>query len=147
MTADPLQEYAPLAPQPMGIPVPTPSRRSAPYWEALRQGVLTFQRCTNCATIPPKAAPVCPHCASPELVWTPSAGTGTLYSWTVVWRPQHPTFQVPYVPCIVELDEGWYLMSSLIGCRTDEIEPGMRVQVECHPASEQITLAYVSPLR
>lgn len=135
-----------LRPQPTGIPVPTPSGRSAPYWQALREGVLTFQRCQACGTIPAKAAPLCPACGATELVWTPSSGTGTLYSWTVVWRPQHPTFRVPYAPCIAELDEGWYLMSSLIGCRPEEIEAGMRLTVELHPASEDITLPYVRPL-
>ena len=135
-----------LGPQPIGIPVPTPSARSAPYWEALRRGVLTFQRCGRCATIPAKAAVICPNCTSSDLTWAPSSGLGTLYSWTIVWRPQHPTFEVPYVPCIVELDEGWFLMSSLIGCRLEDIEAGMRLGVECHPASDEITLPYVRPV-
>ena len=64
----------------------------------------------------------CAACGAATLTWERSAGRGRLYSWTVVWRPQHPTFHVPYAPSIIELDEGFWLMSAMVGC--DELETG-----------------------
>ena len=41
-----------LRPQPAGIPVPSPSRLSQPYWDGCLAGELRFQRCDVCGTIP-----------------------------------------------------------------------------------------------
>jgi uncharacterized OB-fold protein len=71
---------------------------------------------------------------------------GSLYSWTVVWRPQHPSFRVPYAPAIVELDEGLRLLSSVVGCEPEELHEGMRLAVEFHPASDDISLPYFRPV-
>ena len=90
-----------LAPQPKGIPAPVPSPLSQPYWDACARGELTYLRCDTCGTVAPIPALVCGQCLGRSLTWTRSSGRGTLYSWTVVWRPQHPTFHVPYAPAIV----------------------------------------------
>jgi uncharacterized protein len=63
----------------------------------------------------------------------------------VVWRPQHPAFTIPYVPAIVELDEGFLLVSSIVGCSPDEITSGMRLVVTFHAASNDIVLPYFGP--
>ncbi|HUC37008.1 MAG TPA: OB-fold domain-containing protein [Acidimicrobiales bacterium] len=89
----------------------------------------------------------CAGCLAQDPEWVGSSGTGSLYSWTVVWRPQHPSFVVPYAPAVVELDEGWYLLSAVVGCEDDELSIGMRLEVEFHPVSEEITLPYFTPLR
>jgi uncharacterized OB-fold protein len=92
-----------------------------------------------------KPARSCAACGAAALSWEPSAGRGTLYSWTVVWRPQHPSFAVPYAPAIVELDEGAYVMSAMIGCEPDDLRAGMPVVVEFHAASDEVTLPYFRP--
>jgi uncharacterized OB-fold protein len=71
---------------------------------------------------------------------------GSLYSWTVVWRPPDPTFVVPYAPAIVRLDEEFWLTSAIINCDPADLHDGMRVQVAFHPASDTITLPYFSPV-
>jgi uncharacterized protein len=131
-----------LAPQAQGIPVPNPGRWSAPYWEGCRIGELRFQRCDECGTINPKPGVVCHRCHSRSLRWESSRGEGQLYSWTVVWRPQHPSFQVPYAPAIIELTEGWHLMSAMVGCDPAELQAGLEVEVEFHPVDPSITLPY-----
>jgi hypothetical protein len=75
----------------------------------------------------------------------PSSGQGTLYSWTVVWRPQRPSFTVPYAPAIVTLDEGFRMVSSIVGCEPEALRADMPVAVEFHPASEEISLPYFRP--
>ena len=81
-----------LAPQPIGIPVPNPSTASKPYWEGCARGELLYQRCDGCGTIALRPGTVCGSCLSRSLSWVQSTGQGSLYSWTVVWRPQRPSF-------------------------------------------------------
>jgi uncharacterized OB-fold protein len=128
-----------------GTPAPHPGRLSQPYWDGCAKGELWFQRCDACQSIPTRPSPLCPQCHSRSLSWERSAGTGSLYSWTIVWRPQHPAFRVPYAPAIIELDEGWFLMSAMIGCEDTDLTDGMRVDVEFHPANDTITLPYFHP--
>jgi uncharacterized OB-fold protein len=135
-----------LAPQPRGIPAPIPSPLSRPYWEACARHELTYLQCDDCGTIAKLPALVCGECFSRALTWKRSSGRGTLYSWTVVWRPQHPLFQVPYAPAIVEVEEGWYHIAAVIGCEADELAAGMPLAVEFHPASDDITLPYFRPV-
>ena len=134
-----------LAPQPPGIPTGSQSKAAAPYWDGCRRGELRYQRCATCGEVNMKPARSCAACGGAELTWERSDGSGSLYSWTVVWRPQHPTFQVPYAPAIVELDEGFWLMTAIVGCEPDELRAGMRLAVEFHPASDDVTLPYFRP--
>jgi uncharacterized OB-fold protein len=92
-----------------------------------------------------RAFSICASCFSASPVWERSAGAGSLYSWTVVWRPPNPSFAVPYAPAVVRLDEGVWMMSAVIGCQADELHDGMRLVVEFHPASEEILLPYFRP--
>ncbi len=134
-----------LQPQTGNIPRPFPTVVSRPYWEACQRGELLFQRCAKCHRITHTPAIMCAHCTARELSWEPSAGTGTVYSWTTVWRPQTPAFTVPYTAVIVDMDEGWQMLSNLIGCEHDAVHVGMRVQVEFHALDEEITLPYFRP--
>ena len=134
-----------LQPQQPGIPVPHPTRLSQPYWDGCRDGELRYQRCDSCGLIPARPTSICSRCYSRSFTWETSTGRGALYSWTVVWRPQHPAFQVPYAPAIVELDEGLVLMSAMVGCEPEDLKEGMRVEVEFHPASDTVTLPYFHP--
>jgi uncharacterized OB-fold protein len=131
-----------LAPQTEGIPVPRPGRFSAPYWDAAREGKLVYQRCAHCGNRPRKPTKTCGACLTDNLEWKGSAGRGSLYSWTVVWRPQHPAFTVPYAPAVIEMDEGWWLMTAMIGCRPSELREGMAVAIEFHPAGGDFWLPY-----
>ena len=136
-----------LAPQPEGIPRPTPSPVSEPYWEAARRQELVYQRCTNCGEMPRRPVALCGSCRSRDLEWLPSSGHGTLYSWTVVWRPQHPSFRTPYAPAVVAMDEGWWLLTSVVGCPPGDLSDGMPLDVEFHPAGGDIWLPYAAPRR
>ena len=134
-----------LAPQPIGIPTGAQSKAAAPYWEACRRGELLYQRCAGCGHVNMKPARSCASCGGADLTWEHSEGRGRLYSWTVVWRPQHPTFQVPYAPAIVELDEAFWLMTAIVGCAPEDRRADMAVVVAFHPASDEVTLPYFRP--
>ena len=112
-------------------PLPLPTPLSAPFWDGCRRGELLVQKCRDCGglTFIPQVA--CMHCLSPELEWVRSSGRGSVYSYTVVWRPQMPAFEVPYVVALVELDEqpGLVLLANIVQVAPDRVEIGMRVDV------------------
>jgi uncharacterized OB-fold protein len=135
-----------LGPQPPGIPAPVPSRFSAPYWEGCTHGKLLYLRCANCHLAIADAARICWRCHSQDLRWEPSRGRGRLYSWTIVWRPQTPVFEVPYAVAIVQLDEGIFVVSSIVGCTPEALTEGMEVTVEFHPISDSQKLPYFRPI-
>jgi len=135
-----------LLPQKAGIPLPHPTPVSQPFWDGCALGELRYQRCRQCGRALFNPTSVCRWCGSDSLAWELSQGRGSVYSWSVVWRPQSTAFHVPYAAMIVDLDEGYQMLSGLIGCEHDEVEVGMRVAVEFHAAGE-MTLPYFSPDR
>ncbi|MFM8305034.1 MAG: Zn-ribbon domain-containing OB-fold protein [Actinomycetota bacterium] len=124
-----------LVPQPDTIPGPYPSAESAPYWDGARRHELWFQRCGVCGSAVFDPAIVCRRCGASDLTWEQSAGLGSVYSWTVVWRPPQPAFVVPYAPAIITLDEGYQMLASIVGCRVGDLAVGRRVAVEFHPVA------------
>jgi hypothetical protein len=74
-----------------------------------------------------------------------ASGKGAVYSYTVVWRPQTPDFEVPYVVAIVDLDEGVQMMTNIVDVDPAEVHVGMRVEVEYRKMSDEITLPYFRP--
>jgi uncharacterized OB-fold protein len=129
-----------------GIPLPRPTPLSQPHWDGCREERLLLQRCGACARHIFVPQPLCPACQSADLTWVECRGTGSLYSYTIVHRPQRPEFAVPYVVAIVELDEGAYLLTNLVDCDPGAIEIGMRLQVSFRKMSDQITLPYFRPI-
>ena len=135
-----------LRPQRPGTPSPVPSLFSAAYWDGCAQGELRYLRCTQCGVPIADAARICWRCHSRELRWEVSAGRGTLYSWTIVWRPQTPEFEVPYAVAIVNLEEGFSVVSAVIGCLPDELTENMGLSVEFHPSGDDTMLPYFRPI-
>jgi hypothetical protein len=135
-----------LVPQTEGIPAPHPGLHSRPYWEGCQRHRLLYQRCGECSSCGLGAFTVCARCQATAAVWEESAGAASLYSWTVVWRPPNPAFTVPYAPAVVRLDEGFWMLSAIVGCEPEVLQEDLRLAVEFHPISEEITLPYFRPL-
>ena len=57
--------------------------------------------------------------------WRVSAGRGTVYSTSVV-RPRGET---PYGVVLVDLDEGFRMMSRVVGLAPEDVEIGLRVRL------------------
>jgi len=118
---------------------------SAPFWRGCASGELRYQRCQACglANFPPTEH--CRECLSADLSWTPSAGAGEIYSWTVVYRSVTPEFDAPYAPAIVTLDEGYQLLTNIVGVAAGDLAIGMRVHVQFHAVGDDVMLPYFSP--
>ena len=76
------------------------------------------------------------------LEWVESSGRGTLYSFSTVYRPQQPVFETPYTVVVVELDEGYHMLSNLIGVEPEDVEIGTPLEVFFEKKSDEITLPY-----
>ena len=133
------------APQPEGTPLPRSTPLSQPYWDGCREGELRVQRCNDCQTHVFIPQPACTSCFSEALEWVATSGRGSVYSYTVVHRPQRPQFKVPYVVAIVELEEGFHMLTNLIGVDPESVQIGMAVEAEFVERSEAITLPYFRP--
>lgn len=135
MTSDPLR--------PQAGPVPhASSHLSEPFWEGCRSHELRYQRCAACgsANFPPTER--CRQCLSADLGWNRGSGRGEIYSWTVVYRPVTAEFAPPYAPAIITLDEGYQMLTNVVGVSPDELAVGMRVSVEFHATGPDVTLPY-----
>ena len=116
-----------------------------PFWDACKQGRLTYQRCDDCGKAFFRPEVACPHCLSQAWTWRDSAGLGTLYSFSVSHRAPTPAFTAPFVFAAVDLDEGYSMFSNLIGLEIDDAKIGMRLQVVFHPLSDEMTLPLFRP--
>jgi len=119
------------------------------YRECAREGRLVFQRCEACGTLrhPPRV--LCAECGSERSSWAPSAGRGTIFSWTVTHQAPHPAFasQVPYAVVVVELEEGVRIVASLRELAPAQLELGLPVEVVLEEISEGVPLPYARPRR
>ena len=103
----------------------------AGYVERLGRGVLAYQRCADCsaAVFYPRVS--CPACGSVRLAWRESAGLGTVYSTSALSRRGAE----PYAVTLVDLDEGFRMMSTVVGIPAEQVLIGMRVRVEIEPGA------------
>ncbi|MFC1859546.1 Zn-ribbon domain-containing OB-fold protein [Thermodesulfobacteriota bacterium] len=128
-------------------PLPQPTKYSTFYWEAAGRHELWVQRCTDCQTHRHYPRPCCPKCLSPRLEWVQAAGTGTVYAFSVVFRPLSRAFleDVPYVFALVDLDENVRMVSIIIDCAPEEVYIGMPVEVVFEDVAPQVALSRFRP--
>ncbi|MHA6804651.1 Zn-ribbon domain-containing OB-fold protein [Salinifilum ghardaiensis] len=94
----------------------------AVFRDGLARGELRFQRCRGCSAAVFRPRVLCPRCGSGELDWHRSNGTGTVYSTTAV-RSRRGTHNV----VLVDLDEGFRMMSRIEDVEPDRVAIGSRV--------------------
>src|SRR4029450_8750309 len=99
----------------MDLPNPEPTEISRPYWDALRDGHLVFQRCA-CGHAWLPARRHCPASLEPEPRWERASGRGRLRRWVIYHPAYHPAFEnrLPYNVSLVELDEGPRLLTNVV---------------------------------
>lgn len=116
-----------------------------PYWAALDEQRLTFQRCGTCQEPVWPAHSFCPHCGSGDLAWERSTGRGTVWSYSTIARGPTPVWAAiaPYTVGFVRLDEGYHLFTQ-IDAEPDDVEIGMPVEVRFVQRGEQ-TLPVFAP--
>jgi uncharacterized OB-fold protein len=110
------------------IPAPEPNPETKPFWDAAAQGRLLLKKCLACNQLHYYPRTICPFCGSDRTDWQPAAGTGSIYSWSVMRRAE-----TPYCIAYVTLDEGVTMMTNIVGCDLNAIRIGQKVRVVFTP--------------
>ena len=128
----------------MAVPKPVPALRGEEkvYFAEAKAGRLVYQRCRACQSAIFYPRTVCPHCMSEDLEFVPSAGRGTIYSYTTLYRAGHPAFaaDVPYTVVLVDLDEGVRVLADLVGSSPEDVAVGLPVDVLFDAVTDDFTV-------
>ena len=103
----------------------------AVYQAHLEKGELAYQwsPAAGKAVFYPRV--LCPFTGSERLEWRVSKGLGTVHATTVV----HPREGAPYNCALIDIDEGFLLMSRVEDVPPEAVGIGMRVRFRQHRAA------------
>jgi hypothetical protein len=116
------------------------------FWEAAREGRLVTQRCGQCGRLAHPPRPMCPSCHSLDRELVDLAGTGVVYSYTILHHPQHPSFDYPVIAALIELDEGVRILSNLVDVAPGDVRIDMRVGVRFAPTRDDMAVPVFAPV-
>jgi uncharacterized OB-fold protein len=90
--------------------------------------------------LPP--GPVCTNCLSAEQDWVRLSGKGTIYSYGIYYQLWHPGFKgdIPYNVALVQLAEGPQIISQVVGCKNEELDCGLAVEVVFDDVTPEVAL-------
>ena len=128
-------------------PLPKVNADTKPFWDACRNHELRFQKCTECGHVRWPPSILCPLCYSNKTEWIHASGKGTVFSFVVYHKAFHPGFEadLPYVVAIVELQEGPYFLTNIVGCDPGEMSCEMPVDVVWEDITEEFSLPKFRP--
>jgi hypothetical protein len=102
------------------------------YIEHCRKGELAYQAGADGKPVFfPRA--VAPGTGSGDLEWRVSKGLGTVHATTVV----HAKDKQPWNVVLIDIDEGFRMMSRVEDMDPMQVKIGMRVRVRMHPGDEK----------
>ena len=102
----------------------------ATYIEHLERGELAYQfsPSADAAVFYPRV--IAPKTGAADLEWRVSKGLGTVHATTVT----HPQQGEPYNVALIDVDEGFRMMSRVEDIAPRDVKIGMRVKFRVHPA-------------
>ena len=104
------------------------------YLEHLKKGELAYQVSTGDGTAVFYPRAVAPGTGSTRLEWRVSKGLGTVYSTTTVYAAKD---QPPHNVALIDVDEGFRLMSRVEDIDPMQVKIGMRVKMRVHPGDDK----------
>jgi uncharacterized OB-fold protein len=128
--------------------VPAPTSSDKAFWEAAKQHVLTAYHCKNCGTYYSQPTD-CIKCNNPQMEWGRVSGKGWLYTFGIYHQLYHPAWKgdIPYTVAWVQLDEGPILMTNIIGCKNEDLQVEMPVEVVFDDITEEFSLPKFRPIK
>lgn len=110
-------------------PLPLLDEDSRPFWEAGREGRLSFVSCNQCGALLHPPSPVCRYCRSTDLGRREVPGHGVVVGVTVNHQLWDPRFPPPYAVAVVAIDADprVRLTTNIVDVAPDELRVGMRV--------------------
>lgn len=105
-----------------------------------RDDVLAYQSCEQCecSIFPPRV--LCPGCGHQRLRWCASSGVGEVYSLSTISSRNRD----PYTVALVDLAEGFRMMTTVSDLTGREVTIGTAVQVEFDEIGEQRLPVFVT---
>lgn len=115
----------------IAYPQPHEDEDNAPFLAGWREGRLLLQQSREGGPLFFYPRPICPYSGSMDLVWREVSGRGRIVSFSLITRPNHPSFneEVPIVLAEIALDEGASLLGRIIGADADSIASGARLEL------------------
>lgn len=112
------------------------------FWDNARAEKLSVQTCSACGDAHFPGSPVCPRCLSDNQSWVQVSGRGKLLSWVRFHRAYWDSFRadLPYLVCLVGLEEGPLLVSNLVGVEPEDIVIGAEVEAVFEKVDDELTL-------
>lgn len=102
------------------------------FLDHVKKGELAYQVGTDGkAVFYPRIS--APKTGSTDLQWRVSKGLGTVYATTVVYYKGEPPLNV----ALIDLDEGFRMMSRVEDIDPLQVKIGMKVKVKMHPGDEK----------
>lgn len=116
-------------------PLPSITPETRPFWEGCAAGELRYQACRECGRVQFYPRALCAGCGGTALDWRRSWGEGTVHAVTVVYRAPSAAFKadVPYAVALVDLDEGFRVLTNVVGGDPERVAIGDRVRVVFEP--------------
>lgn len=98
---------------------------------ACARGELHYHRCADCGRAQLHPRRHCGYCHGHDLAWQRSAGQGEIFSHTTVHRAPNAAFvaQLPYVIVLIDMAEGFRLMTNLLDCEPANVRIGLPVRL------------------
>jgi len=131
----------------MSKPLPRVSEVNRAFYEGALKGELRLQQCEACRKWIYFPRVACPHCLEDRLGWVTASGRGSVYSFALVHRPQHPSFngKIPIVLAAVALAEGPVIISEITGVDPTQVFIGMPVEAVWEQRSEEVAVVHFRP--
>ncbi|MEX2375822.1 MAG: OB-fold domain-containing protein [Dehalococcoidia bacterium] len=112
---------------------PVPNDLDRPFWDACNEERLVIQYCSSCDRYQHPPEQKCAECGSDQYDWREVAGTGTIYSYGVIYDTPIAVLQPdqPYNVAVIDLDDApeINMMSHLPGTPVDEVPIGAKVKL------------------
>ncbi len=104
------------------------------FWSGTKLKEFRYQQCDGCNKVIFYPRRHCTGCTTGKLEWKRAAGTGTVYTYSIVRQSYHPFFRnkVPYAVAWIDLDEGPRILTNVTGVAdpASDVKIGMKVEVE-----------------
>lgn len=101
---------------------------TAAFFDGTARGEFLLRRCEPHGHWNRPQAEHCADCSSSELLPAAGSGRARLVSWVVV-HPRPGVATLPSVPAIVELEEGPWWWTQIVGCDPADLEDGQPLTV------------------
>ena len=87
----------------------------------------------------------CTKCFSTNWTWEESSGRGVLYSFSAMHRVL-PGFPSPTIVAVVELEEGFTMVSNMVDCAEEDVRCDMPVEVVFEDVADDVSLPMFRPV-